>query len=171
MKITNKFKIIGFSLTFLLIILDQLFKFLAEKLLKPEGFIKFLDPILNFNWQINEGAAWGIFAGNKLILIGFTAIVLLVVCYLILFNKITDKFMVIFSCIIIAGGFGNLIDRIIQGYVIDYLQFGFFDFPVFNLADVCVTVGAIAFAIYYIFFYKSENDKIEKKKNGKLLND
>ena len=64
---------------------------------------------------------------------------------------------------LLAGGaVGNLIDRVVYGYVVDFLDFCLIDFPVFNIADIFIVIGAILLAIYFIFFDKEEEKETEK---------
>ncbi|MEG1621591.1 MAG: signal peptidase II, partial [Oscillospiraceae bacterium] len=74
--------------------------------------------------------------------------------------RINNKFMIFSSSLIIGGGIGNLIDRVLYGYVVDFIDIGpLFSFPVFNFADSCIVVGTALFVIYLMFF----DDKTKKK--------
>ena len=66
------------------------------------------------------------------------------------------------ATLIISGGLGNIIDRLRLGYVVDMFNFQFMNYPVFNVADICIVSGAILGAIYYLWFY----EKYDKKENG-----
>lgn len=121
----------------------------------------------------NKGAAWSIFEGKTIFLIIIAAIAIALVIYLVASKKITMKFQIVMLSLIMAGGIGNLIDRIRIKEVIDYIRFDFIDFPIFNFADMCVVVGAIGFCISYIFFdiVKSEKKEVTttKDNNDNLL--
>lgn len=95
---------------------------------------------------------------NKFISVGMTGIMLGVIIYLIYSDKIFSLFpdkvnkpLIKWSIsIIVAGGIGNFIDRVLRGYVIDYIYFVPINFPSFNLADICVTVGCLVLLVYIL---------------------
>ena len=87
--------------------------------------------------------------------------VLLAVVALLLLKKVVRHWTGVTACtLILSGGIGNIIDRIVHGYVVDMFDLQLFSYPVFNLADCCVVAGAILGGIYYLFLY----DKYDKKK-------
>ena len=100
------------------------------------------------------------------ILVGFTAVVLAAAAFLLLtgmIRKNTERFSV---SLILAGGIGNLADRIRQGYVVDYFDINeLFSYPMFNLADCCVVVGAVL-----MVFFSLKEDAEEKKSKRQALN-
>jgi signal peptidase II len=81
-----------------------------------------------------------------------------------------SKFALTSVALILGGGIGNLIDRIRMHEVVDYLKLEFFDFPIFNFADICVVVGAIMFCVFVIFLDKSNKTdskvQVSEKKDG-----
>ena len=86
---------------------------------------------------------------------------LLAVVALLLLKKVVRHWTGVTACtLILSGGIGNIIDRIVHGYVVDMFDLQLFSYPVFNLADCCVVVGAILGGVYYLFLY----DKYDKKK-------
>ena len=86
---------------------------------------------------------------------------LLAVVALLLLKKVVRHWTGVTACtLILSGGIGNIIDRIVHGYVVDMFDLQLFSYPVFNLADCCVVAGAILGGIYYLFLY----DKYDKKK-------
>lgn len=116
---------------------------------------KFIPGLISLENVHNKGGAFGMGSGNQVsrwLLIIFTILVSIFLIYLLAKNTINGKlgrWMVVF---IIAGGIGNLIDRILVGYVVDMFSFDFWDsFAVFNIADIFITVGAIAFCLYLLF--------------------
>ncbi len=118
----------------------------------------------------NTGAAFGILSGHTLLLtiISAVAVVLLIVV-IFAFKKDTTVFIRSCLAVITGGALGNLIDRVFAGYVVDFIEFRFFEFPVFNVADAFITVGAIALVIYIVFTKKghavfaSKKEKKEKR--------
>lgn len=139
-----------------LVIIDQLIKLWAVGSLQEMGSIPFIQigdfEILDLTYLENSGAVFGSFAGMRWLLVGVTS-VMLVACLwgLIRYHK-RSRLMDVSLTLILAGGIGNLIDRLFRGgLVIDYLEVKFFDFAIFNFADCCVVIG-IALFIFYILF-------------------
>lgn len=104
----------------------------------------------------NNGAGWSILGGKTVFLVVFTSVVLAaILVYVFLRRNKISKLELLSLSMIVAGGLGNLVDRLrmlIEGTdvfpgVIDYIRLDFIDFPVFNFADCCVTVGAVLFCI------------------------
>ncbi len=141
---------------------DQLTKYLVTVFMEPNEVIAVIPHIINFNRiPPNTGAAFGIFQGQTWFLITVTS-VLLIICTGMLIRKTFDsKCMFWALCLVLGGGIGNLIDRLFRGgNVVDFLEFGFFDFPVFNVADIAVCVGAGLILLYFIMdFIKDSKDK------------
>ena len=88
-----------------------------------------------------------------------TVLLMAAVAYLLVRRIVRHPLGVIAGVMILAGGVGNLIDRLFRGYVVDMFDLTLFSYPVFNFADCCVVVGAILGAVYYLFFY----DKYDKR--------
>ena len=139
----------------LLITADQLIKMWAVDVLKPVkvmDFIKFGDfEILGLRYVENTGAAFSSFSGARWFLVAMVSIMLVVLLIFMIKYKYKHPLFMISSVMVMAGGIGNLIDRVRFGYVVDYLDVKLFDFAVFNFADVCVVLGAI-FLLIFIFF-------------------
>ncbi len=144
--------------------LDQYIKMLVNEHLKPVGTHVVIDDFFELKYLENTGASFGSFQE----LTGILTIVSIIGCLIVLYILLSYKkhnFISYFSCVcVLAGGVGNIIDRISLGYVIDYLHFYFFPY-VFNLADSLVVVGVFAYAIYVIFFTKSEKIKESSTEN------
>ena len=142
------------------VIADQLSKYLVVHFLKPIKTIPIISGLLDFTYVENYGAAYGSFQNKKIFLIGITAVLIAVLIYLVVSKKIEGKTLIYSFSLIIGGGIGNLIDRIRIGYVVDFIDVNpLFSFPVFNVADCCVVIGAAIFIIYVLFF---DNKKKEK---------
>ena len=96
----------------------------------------------------NTGAAWGIFNGNAVLLGVFSLVIcFLAIVYVALVKPPASVISVIGLSLIVAGGIGNAIDRFINQYVIDFIRPVFIDFPVFNIADIGVTIGVVIFVV------------------------
>lgn len=127
---------------------------------------------INFIYVKNTGAAWGMLAGRPIFLIVVSIIVLglLIAFYLLRIKKTGNHSSRLFgiSMGLIAGGcIGNLFDRIVFGFVRDFINFQFFEFPVFNFADVALTIGMILLIVYFIFFYTKEDALLKAKDKEK----
>lgn len=144
------------------IILDQLTKYLAIIYLKGKPQIILINNWLHLNYVENSGAAFGIFQNGTIIFILLTILIIFgVIFYLLKYGNNIGSYFKFFLVIILAGAIGNLIDRIRLGYVVDFIFTplgGLYDFPIFNLADIYVVVGAIALMVY-IYFFEGKNAK------------
>lgn len=126
--------------------LDQFTKHLAQKHLFPSGYVDVVKGFLAFTYTENTGAAFGILEGARLFFLFSTgAVIIGLIFYYLRFygrNGFFTRAALIFA---IAGSLGNFIDRLRFGRVIDFLMFTFFDFPIFNLADVFIVTGVSLF--------------------------
>lgn len=146
---------------------DQLTKLLAVKNLKGKADIPLIPDVLYFQYLENRGAAFGIFQDRKIFLVLLTSLILVGVCY-ILWKIPADKkyiYLKLLCFLITAGGIGNLIDRVRLDYVIDFIYFAPIDFPVFNVADIYVSVGMVFLFTVVLFYYKDEDFEFLKWKN------
>lgn len=137
-----------------LIGLDQLTKYLATAALAPDKDAPFLPGILEFRYLLNDGAAFGALSGRawgQAFLLFFTSaglVALLVI--LLLRRRRMDRLCYLSLLLIVAGGAGNLIDRLRSRCVVDFIATLFIDFPVFNLADCFITVGVALLFFWYL---------------------
>ena len=136
------------------VILDQVTKLIVVKNMELYSSAPFIPGIIEFRYILNRGAAWGMFSENRWVFLVVSAAALIALP-LLLYRYRHLHFMFGFSLsLIIGGAIGNMIDRVFSGAVVDFLNFPFMDFPVFNVADICVTVGAVLMFIYLIFIDK-----------------
>lgn len=159
--------VLSFILIIVLTALDQIIKFIVIKNISIGQVINLVSfgdkQVLNLTHIRNTGAAWSIMQGKTWFLVGLPIVVLIAgVVYMVIKRKTLKRFEAIFISMIIAGGIGNLIDRVRIKEVVDYISFKIIDFPVFNFADICVVVGEILLVIY-IFFFDDKKEKSEKK--------
>lgn len=116
--------------------------------------------ILNFTYLENRGAAFGILQNNRFFFLILTiSIVGFLIYYFIKNYKKNNKFLNIAIAFIIVGALGNFYDRLFNAYVVDFIEFAFVKFPVFNVADIFVTLGSGLLIIYMIFFDQGEKIK------------
>lgn len=144
---------------------DQIIKFFVERDLQPVGEKAFIDGFIGWQYVRNTGAAFGSFSNSTMILTIFTAILLIAGTAALLMGKIKNTFYRVCAVIIIAGGLGNLIDRIFRGFVVDYIEVQFMNFAIFNFADILVTCGAFMIMGYTI--YDIIKEQKAKKAGGK----
>ena len=146
-----------------LIGLDQLTKILIDsnmQLHQSIPIISFGDPnVLNITYERNPGAAFSILEGKQLFLILFTAVVIVVMLYLMLSKRVKKPTYIWSMSLIVAGGIGNLIDRVIRGEVVDFIDVRIINFAVFNVADICAVLGALGLLLFVVA------DEIKEQKN------
>lgn len=138
-------------LSVILVSLDQLTKYLTVQHIELYEVVDFIPNVLSFTYIRNTGAAWNILEGQMWFFYIITAIVVLVLLYHMYTEGQSDKIFGIILSVILAGAIGNFIDRLLHQYVIDMIKFEFINFPIFNLADVFLSVGVTVLFIYSIY--------------------
>ncbi len=134
------------------VILDQASKLIVIDKLKPIGQHGFIDGLLGFHYVENTGAAFGMMKNFRWGFIIISTVAIAAIIFFLIKNRRTvPPFLGISLSMIAGGGIGNQIDRIFYGYVVDFLEFQFIDFAVFNIADCFVTVGAVLVIIDMLF--------------------
>jgi len=139
-------------------ILDQAAKFFAAGLLQSVKTFPLWENVFHLTYLENSGAGWGVFSEHTWLLTVLTFIVIVAVVAYVVVKKPKPQMLNLALTFIIGGAIGNFIDRVRLGYVIDFFDFTLINFPVFNVADCFITVGAVLFAVYVIFY----SDKKEK---------
>lgn len=148
-----------FILAAALVACDQLVKLWALNSLAPIGTMTVIPGALSLTYVENTGAAFGIFTGQRTLLIILVAVILCGAGWLLFSGKIKGNLERLCVLLIISGGVGNLIDRIRHGFVVDYIDINaLFSYPMFNLADCCVVVGA---CLMLIAAFRSEHKKTQ----------
>ena len=132
-------------ISILLLLIDQISKILVIKFLDINSGIELIKNFFYLTYTHNTGAAFSILTGQRLLLILIAVIILILIFNYIKKNKVEGKIEKIAFSLILGGALGNLIDRIIRGFVVDFLDFKIFgyNFPVFNLADTFIVVGVL----------------------------
>ena len=157
------------SLSFVLVLLLDL---LTKGLLIPKYMpnvgdsMKVIPGFISFIYVKNKGAAWGIMQNGTIFLsivslIGSLAILAFYVVRLIQAKEKSSILLAIVTGLIVGGAIGNLVDRLAFGYVRDFINFDFMNFPVFNFADSAITVGIIMFIFYLAFSFQKETPDIQ----------
>ncbi len=130
-------------LSIIFLIVDQITKILVVNSLVPGENIEIIKNIFNIIYTNNTGAAFSILLGKRIFLIVVAVLIIGVLLYYIKRNKIEKKIDIIALSFVIGGSLGNLIDRIVRGYVIDFIsiKLGNYNFPIFNVADILIVIG------------------------------
>ena len=146
---------------------DQLIKIAVLNSSLASGEVStVIEGFLQWRYVENTGAAFSLFTGKTALLSVFTAVVLLVGFYLIIAKKIKSKVALASVVMLMGGGLGNLIDRVFKGFVVDYIEVLFIDFPVFNFADCFVTVGEFLLVGYLVYDIIKDYKKAGLKADG-----
>lgn len=143
-----------------MILMDQWTKMAAVAHLKDQAPFVIWDGVFEFQYTVNEGAAFSILQQQQVFFYIMTACVILGVMWLYLFRIPSGgkyKALNMVAVTLVAGAVGNLIDRARLHYVIDFIYFKLIDFPIFNVADIFVTCSCIVLCLLLLFYYKEED--------------
>lgn len=159
---------VGALAVILLCALDQLTKYLVATNMQINDTIPLIDGVFRLRYIINEGAAWSILEGKQIIFIIITPIIVFFLGKIFICLPKEKKYNVIriLDIFLISGAVGNLIDRIFQGEtlfkggVVDFFDFYLINFPVFNVADIYVSVSVTILMILMLFYYKDEEFEV-----------
>ncbi len=145
--------LIALAAVALLVAADQITKILISSHFRLGESKHIIGGLLDFTYVQNKGAAFGMLSNQRWIFLVMTTAIIIGICWLWVRGYIEHITGRISAVLIVAGGIGNMIDRLAMGYVVDFIDVSpLFDFAVFNFADCCVTVGAVIMAIYVLFF-------------------
>ena len=171
MKTSSKSKGLFFFLDILfcvlLVILDQITKNLAVVYLKDKPAYVIWDGVFELHYLENSGAAFGMLQNQKFLFVTIASIILIIIGYVLIKLPRNKHFAMLEALLVLiaSGAVGNMIDRVQFNYVVDFFYFKLIDFPIFNVADIYVSVSCVLLAILVIFFYKDEDfDFLGKKK-------
>ena len=143
---------------FIIAILDQAAKFFVAGLLPTIKTIPMINNVFHLTYVENSGAGFGVFSGYTWILTVLTLIVIIAAVGYVVAKRPKNRILLTGLTFMLGGAVGNVVDRVRLSYVIDFFDFRLINFPVFNIADCFITVGAIIFAVYVIFYSdKKEN--------------
>jgi lipoprotein signal peptidase len=141
-----------------LLALDRITKIEMPVFLEDKGKVDIIPGIISLRLLEggNTGAAWGIFSDSTWLLVIFSMVIVFVALYLMFFKRFYSFWMHLSVMLIIAGGMGNLYDRAVYGAVTDFFEFQFVSFPIFNVADCYVSVGAVLLLVAMLFMKKDD---------------
>ena len=137
---------------------DQLIKLWAVQVLEPVGAMPLIPHVVELRFVLNPGMAFSLLSGKQLFLIAATGAALLLVAYWLFFRSRSKKLQQAALILVLGGGIGNLIDRVLNGEVVDYINLLFMRFAVFNFADICVCVG-VALWVLVILLEETHEEK------------
>ena len=133
------------------LVMDQITKNIVVQNMAENASLPFIPGIIRFWYIHNEGGAWGFLSGYTWILLSITIIVMLVCFALLLKHGMKNPLLFWAITLVLSGGLGNMIDRIFNnGKVVDFICLEFIDFPVFNIADCAIVIGAGLLILYFI---------------------
>lgn len=156
----------------ILVWIDQYTKTLAISGLSGKSDKILIDGVLQLHYLENTGAAFSMLSGKTEIFLYTTPLIfgIIFAAYLLIPYRLKFKPLSYSLILIMAGAIGNHIDRVQKSYVVDFIYFSLINFPVFNVADIYVTIGVFVAAFLIIFYYKDEDLNLlwgkRKKKNG-----
>lgn len=144
------------------VVIDQVIKFIIVDSLFNSS-IRIIDGVLSFTYVENNGGAYGIGNDSTFMFIIVSLVIIILIIKFILSKNNSIPIHILFNLgLIVAGGIGNLIDRIFRGFVIDYIDFNsIIKYPVFNLADICVVIGCLIIGINLIINLIKERKKLQ----------
>ena len=142
--------------------IDQAIKLWAVQALAPVESITLIPHVLELRFVLNQGMAFSLLSGKQLFLIIATSAALLAVAYGLFFRSRGKYLQQAALVLVLGGGIGNLIDRVLNGEVVDYINLLFMRFAVFNFADICVCVG-VALWVLVIFLDELHADDAAKE--------
>nr|WP_294465372.1 signal peptidase II [uncultured Sellimonas sp.] len=150
------------------VLLDQYTKYLAVLYLKDGPALVLWNRVFELTYLENRGAAFGLLQNQQIFFVCIAVVIFAFVAYCYVRIPKTSRYLPLRLCgiFIVAGAAGNLIDRIRLGYVVDFFYFRLIDFPVFNVADIYVTVSFAVLILLIFFFYKEEDLQFLGRKKG-----
>ena len=162
-----------FSLIIILILADQLTKLWALAELRGSEGISVITGVFELQYLENRGAAFGILQNHQVLFLLITVLAAVLLTYI--YARIPDdkKYIPLRICyvLLMAGAFGNMIDRAFRGYVVDFFYFKLIDFRIFYVADIYVTVTMVLLMGLILFYYKEEDLEFLSRKGKHGRND
>ena len=149
-------------LTAALVGLDQLVKYLVLQHIELGAHVPFIPHVLELTYVQNTGAAFSLFTGHTWLLTIISLAVSVALAAALVKGVLRHPFARCALAVVLAGAVGNLIDRAFLRFVTDMFRTLFLDFPVFNVADICVVAGGIGAALYYLLLAGKLEPKEEK---------
>lgn len=161
--------LIPFIIVSLLVFFDQLTKRLVVHYLAGNDSVSVIKGVLELSYVENTGAAFSILEGKMIVFYVITLVIGGGIIYLMLKMPKYGKYLVLYYTftVLLAGAIGNLIDRVLFQYVVDFIYFSFINFPVFNVADIYVTCSVFFILILILFYYSEDECNLVFSRKGK----
>ena len=156
--------VLGILFIVVMVILDQLSKYWAVTRLASRTTIPIITDVFHLTYAENRGAAFSMLQNATWLLIAVTATALLLIVIALWKHWIDGALAHWAAYFVLAGGIGNLIDRVVNGYVVDLFDFRLINFAIFNIADVCICIGGGLFVLYVIQIMLTEK-KAQNQEN------
>ena len=156
---------IYFLIPILGVLIDQLTKHWAAVELKKVETIPLIQNVFHLTYCENTGAAFSMLRDNRAVLLIISFVLLAGILYALLKKWMKYPMGQIALCLILAGALGNIIDRVFQGYVVDFFDFCLIHFPIFNVADILLNVGVFLMVVYLLFVEPRRLKKEKKDEN------
>ena len=142
--------LVFFIITVLLTAADVLSKLAAVRYLSNTDTLPVIKNVFHLTFCRNTGAAFSLLSGSTALLAVISVLMVAVIVIYVLLKKPASRLLLSALSLIVAGGTGNIIDRIIRGYVVDFFDFRLINFAIFNVADIFVCTGVVLLAVYMI---------------------
>lgn len=157
----NRMRLLWTSVVALLLLGDRLSKLWVQEVLRPAETMPLLPGFIRLCYAENTGAAFSAFSGATVFLSLLSIAVCIGIAAWLLYRPQCGKLLCSGLSAVLAGGAGNLIDRISYGYVVDFLELQFIRFAIFNVADICITVGAGLIFIALLVDGREKNGRVD----------
>lgn len=144
--------VIWIALSIIIAAADQLIKYAVLKTISSTAIVEVIPKVFRLVFVKNTGAAFSLLSGKTYILSIISLAVCVALVWYLVKKKPSSRLLLTALGLVLGGAIGNMADRIFRGYVVDYIEVVFVEFPVFNLADIAITAGAALLMIYVIFF-------------------
>ena len=143
----------------ILVVLDQYTKSLAVQYLKDKPAYVIIDDVFELHYLVNRGAAFGMLQNQKILFVIIAVIMLAAISYILIKLPRSSHYfpLEILMILVASGAVGNLIDRVRFTYVVDFFYFKLINFPIFNVADIYVSISCVILAVLLIFYYKEQD--------------
>jgi len=154
-------------ITAVAVLLDQISKSIVVNGLPLYGEARFIPGVLSFYHTRNTGAAFSMLSDRRWVFMLLSCFAIVAITVMLYFWRSRHVLLTVSLSMILGGGIGNMIDRIVNGYVTDFFRVDFVDFAVFNVADSFITVGAVLLGVYIIFFEPKVERRLAESKPQK----
>ncbi|MBO4220428.1 MAG: signal peptidase II [Clostridia bacterium] len=142
--------VLMFSVMLVSVAADQVTKLLAVNYLKPSGTFPIIEGALHLTYSENTGAAFGMLKDARWVFMVFSSVAIIAILAYFFIARPKDRIVIVSLGMILGGGIGNMIDRVFQGFVVDFIDFRIINFAIFNVADSCITVGAAILILSFL---------------------